>query len=290
MPNAQVGEPLLRDLARRAAEIRRDVVDAVYHGGSGHIGGALSITDVLVALYFHVMRFDPQNLKWPDRDRLVMSKGHCCAAMYACLAMLGVFPRAELRGLRTTGHFLQGHPDMVKTPGVEFTGGSLGQGLSGSLGMALAGKLDKRDYRVYCIIGDGECHEGQIWEAAMSASHHKLDNLCAVLDRNGLQIDGAVEDILSIEPIAKRWRSFGWHVIEIDGHDIDEILQALSVAKEIKGRPTLIVANTVKGKGVSFMEGSISFHGRAPNAEEYRKAMDELGDVLARVERQGVTA
>lgn len=290
MSGNHVGEKVLLDLMRRAAEVRRDVVDAVYHAGSGHIGGALSITDVLVGLYFHHMRFDPKQLDWPDRDRLVMSKGHCCAAMYACLAMMEVFPREELRGLRTTGHFLQGHPDPRKTPGVEFTGGSLGQGLSGSIGMALAGKMDKRDYRVYCIIGDGETHEGQIWEAAMSAAHHKLDNLVAVLDRNKLQIDGAVEDILSIEPIAKRWRAFGWHVIEIDGHDMDEIIAALNVAREIKGRPTMIVANTVKGKGVSFMEGSISFHGRAPNDDEYEKAMDELGDQMRRLERMGVVA
>ena len=290
MASDEVTEKKLAELMRRAAEVRRDVVDAVYHAGSGHIGGALSITDVLVALYFQHMRFDAKRLDWPDRDRLVMSKGHCCAAMYACLAMLGVFPREELRGLRTTGHFLQGHPDMLKTPGVEYTGGSLGQGLSGAVGMALAGKMDKREYRVYCVIGDGECHEGQIWEAAMSAAHHKLDNLVAVLDRNGLQIDGAVEDILSIEPIAKRWRGFGWHVIEIDGHDMDEILTALQVADEVEGRPILIVARTVKGKGVSFMEGSISFHGRAPSDEEYGKAMDELGDAIKRVERMGVTA
>ncbi|MBW3582783.1 MAG: transketolase [Euryarchaeota archaeon] len=283
-------ERLLRHLERRSAEVRKLVVDAVYHAGSGHIGGALSLTDALVCLYFHHMDYDPKRPDWEDRDRFVLSKGHTCAAMYACLALHGLFPVEELRGLRSTGHFLQGHPDMRKTPGVEFTTGSLGQGLSGSIGMALAARLDDKEYRVYCAIGDGECQEGQIWEAAASASHHGLDNLCVLLDRNGLQIDGPVEEIMSIEPLPKRWRSFGWHVIEVDGHDHDEILRALAVASEVKGQPTCIILKTIKGKGVSFMEGSISFHGRAPKDEEYQKAMEELGAELARIDRLGVTA
>ena len=221
------------------------------------------------------MRHDPKNPKWPDRDRLVLSKGHAAPALYAALAMSGYFPVEELKNLRKTGHFLQGHPCMKKVPGVDMSTGSLGQGLSAAIGMAIAGKLDKKDYRVFVIMGDGEMDEGQVWEAAASASHHSLDNLIAILDRNGLQIDGHTEEILNIEPIQWRWRAFGWDVIEVDGHNIEEILDAIHEADR-NAKPTLIIAYTIKGKGVSFMEGSLSFHGKPPSKEQYIKAMSEL--------------
>ncbi|MCD6299009.1 MAG: transketolase, partial [Thermoplasmata archaeon] len=255
--------------------IRKYVVDSVYMAGSGHPGGSLSIADILSCLYFHEMRHDPKNPKWPGRDRLVLSKGHAAPALYAALAMSGYFPVEELKNLRKTGHFLQGHPCMKKVPGVDMSTGSLGQGLSAAIGMAIAGKLDKKDYRVFVIMGDGEMDEGQVWEAAASASHHSLDNLIAILDRNGLQIDGHTEEILNIEPIQWRWRAFGWDVIEVDGHNIEEILDAIHEADR-NAKPTLIIAYTIKGKGVSFMEGSLSFHGKPPSKEQYIKAMSEL--------------
>ncbi|HHH77633.1 MAG TPA: transketolase [Thermoplasmatales archaeon] len=266
---------LIKDLQRKALLIRKYVVDSVYRAGSGHPGGSLSIADILSCLYFHEMRHDPKNPKWPDRDRLVLSKGHACPALYAALAMSGYFPVEELKNLRKTGHFLQGHPCMKKVPGVDMSTGSLGQGLSAAIGMAIAGKLDKKDYRVFVIMGDGEMDEGQVWEAAASASHHSLDNLIAILDRNGLQIDGHTEEILNIEPIQWRWRAFGWDVIEVDGHNIEEILDAIHEADR-NAKPTLIIAYTIKGKGVSFMEGSLSFHGKPPSKEQYIKAMSEL--------------
>jgi len=266
---------LIKDLQRKALLIRKYVVDSVYMAGSGHPGGSLSIADILSCLYFHEMRHDPKNPKWPDRDRLVLSKGHAAPALYAALAMSGYFPVEELKNLRKTGHFLQGHPCMKKVPGVDMSTGSLGQGLSAAIGMAIAGKLDKKDYRVFVIMGDGEMDEGQVWEAAASASHHSLDNLIAILDRNGLQIDGHTEEILNIEPIQWRWRAFGWDVIEVDGHNIEEILDAIHEADR-NAKPTLIIAYTIKGKGVSFMEGSLSFHGKPPSKEQYIKAMSEL--------------
>jgi transketolase len=278
-------EELLRDLAIHAAHIRKDIVQMVTAAGSGHPGGSLSITDTLACLYFHHMRHNPNDPKWADRDRFVMSKGQAAPALYATLSRAGYgIPREELKKLRQAGSILQGHVEMRHVPGVDFTTGSLGQGLSGAIGMALAARLDMKDWRVYCAMGDGENQEGQIWEAAMAAAHFKLDNLCAVLDRNGLQIDGPTEQIMSIEPIAKKWRAFGWHVVEIDGHDYNEILRALHEAEHVDGRPTLILAHTVKGKGVSFMEGSLSFHGRAPNPEEYVKAMQELDEQIGRAE------
>lgn len=276
-------ESLLRDLAVKAAHIRKDIVQTVYDAGSGHPGGSLSSTDVLVCLYFHHMRHNAKDPAWPDRDRFVMSKGQASPLMYALLAQAGYFPREWLRTFRQANSLLQGHVEM-KVPGVEFTTGSLGQGLSGAIGMALGARLDRKEYRTYCLLGDGETQEGQIWEAAMAASHYKLDNLCAILDRNGLQIDGPTEQIMSLGEAAKRWRSFGWHVIEIDGHDRDEILRALHEAETIKGQPSLILCKTVKGKGVSFMEGSLSFHGRAPNKDEYVKAMQELDDMIHKAE------
>ncbi|MEA2053687.1 MAG: transketolase [Candidatus Thermoplasmatota archaeon] len=269
---------LIKDLQRKALRIRKYVIDSVYRAGSGHPGGSLSIADILSCLYFHEMRHDPKNPGWPDRDRLVLSKGHASPALYAALAMAGYFPVSELKNLRKTGHFLQGHPCMRKVPGVDMSTGSLGQGLSVGIGMALAGKLDKKDYRVFVIMGDGEIDEGQVWEAAASASHHSLDNIIVILDRNGLQIDGHTEEILNLEPIQWRWRSFGWDVIEIDGHDIDEILNALHEADK-NDKPTLIIACTIKGKGVSFMEGTLSFHGKPPSDDQYVKAMSELGQV-----------
>ena len=266
---------LIKELQRKALLIRKYVIDSVYRAGSGHPGGSLSIADILSCLYFHEMRHDPKNPRWADRDRLVLSKGHAAPALYAALAMSGYFPVEELKNLRKTGHFLQGHPCMLKVPGVDMSTGSLGQGLSVGIGMAIAGKLDEKDYRVFVILGDGEMDEGQVWEAAASASHHSLDNLIAILDRNGLQIDGHTEEILNLEPMQWRWRAFGWDVIEIDGHNIEEILDALHEADK-NDKPTLIIAYTIKGKGVSFMEGSLSFHGKPPSDEQYLKAMSEL--------------
>ena len=275
LPYKMHDKELIKELQRKALLIRKYVIDSVYRAGSGHPGGSLSIADILSCLYFHEMRHDPKNPRWPDRDRLVLSKGHAAPALYAALAMSGYFPVEELKNLRKTGHFLQGHPCMLKVPGVDMSTGSLGQGLSVGIGMAIAGKLDEKDYRVFVILGDGEMDEGQVWEAAASASHHSLDNLIAILDRNGLQIDGHTEEILNLEPMQWRWRAFGWDVIEIDGHNIEEILDALHEADK-NDKPTLIIAYTIKGKGVSFMEGSLSFHGKPPSDEQYLKAMSEL--------------
>lgn len=266
---------LIKNLQKQALKIRKHVVTSIYHAGSGHPGGSLSITDILTCLYFHEMRYDPHNPAWEDRDRLVLSKGHSAPALYAALAEAGYFDAAHLKKLRKINHFLQGHPS-IGVPGVEISTGSLGQGLSIGIGIALAGKLDKKDYHVYVILGDGELDEGQVWEAAASASHYKLDNLIAILDRNGLQIDGPTEEIMTLEPIPLRWRAFGWNVIEIDGHDIEEILQAFRDAKKSK-KPTMIIAHTIKGKGISFMEGTLSFHGKSPTQEQYVKALSELG-------------
>lgn len=259
-----------------ALDIRGLIIDTIHEAGSGHPGGSLGITDVLTCLYWEHMKHDPENPRWEKRDRVIMSKGHCCPALYAVLAMQGYFPTEELKTLRKINSRIQGHPDMKKTPGVEFNGGSEGQGLSGSVGMALAAKLDGSRHRIFCIIGDGECQAGQIWEAAMAASHYRLDNLVGILDRNGLQIDGPTEEIMGIEPIAERWRAFGWHVLEIDGHDMEEILGALDKASRVSGKPTMIIAHTVKGKGVSYMEGTLSFHGKAPSKDEVSKAHTEI--------------
>jgi transketolase len=271
-------EALVLDLRRKALQIRKHVIDSVYRAGSGHPGGSLSIADILACLYFHEMRHDPEQPDWADRDRLVLSKGHAAPALYAALALAGFFPEGELKELRKTGHFLQGHPCMKKVTGVDMSTGSLGQGLSAGIGMALAGRLDTKDYRVFVILGDGEIDEGQVWEAAAAASHYQLGNLVAILDRNGLQIDGHTEEILSLEPIKWRWRAFGWRVLTVDGHDIDEILSALHEANK-NDRPTLIIAYTIKGKDVSFMEGTLSFHGKPPSDEQYVKAMSELEQI-----------
>jgi transketolase len=267
----------IEELKKIAHKVRIHIVKSTYTARSGHPGGSLSAVEILTALYFKVMKHDPKNPKWPDRDRFVLSKGHAAPALYAVLAEAGYFDVSELQKLRKLGSMLQGHPDMLKTPGVEASTGSEGQGLSIGVGMALASKLDARNNRIYVMIGDGENDCGQIWEAALAAAHFKLDNLTAILDRNKLQLDGPTEHIMSIEPVSAKWRAFGWNVTEVDGHDFSQILSAFESAKSVKSKPSMIVANTIKGKGVSFMEGNVKFHGKAPNDDEYRQAMKELG-------------
>ncbi|HWQ51733.1 MAG TPA: transketolase [Terriglobales bacterium] len=260
-----------------AAGIRRDIVDAVYRANSGHPGGSLGIADIVTALYFDEMNCEPKNPKDPGRDRLVLSKGHAAPVLYAALAEKGYFDREELKKLRRANAMLQGHPDMKGTPGVDMTTGSLGLGVSAACGMAKAAKIYGDDYRVYAILGDGELEEGQVWEAAMFAGHYKLDNLCVFVDFNGLQIDGALADVVNPCPIDEKLVAFGFSVISIDGHNFEEIFAALDKARQTKGVPTAIIAKTVKGKGVSFMENEAGWHGVAPNEEQYRAAMKELG-------------
>ncbi|HEY3298859.1 MAG TPA: transketolase [Armatimonadota bacterium] len=267
---------LLRTLEEKATEMRKDIVTMVNAANSGHPGGSLSSADILSALYFHVMKHDPNNTKWADRDRFVLSKGHASPVLYAALANAGYFPREEIKTFRKINSRLQGHPDRKKVPGVEFSTGSLGQGLSGACGMALAGKLDGKDYRVFCVVGDGESQEGQIWEAAMSAAHFGLDNLTVFTDHNGLQIDGPNCEVMNVEPLADKWRAFNWNVIEIDGHDFSQILDSVSDEKKVAGKPRMIMAKTIKGKGVSFMEGVCDWHGKAPSEEQLNKALCEL--------------
>lgn len=269
------------DLKRMANQIRQNIITMLVPAKSGHPGGSLSAADILSVLYFREMRVKPEEPHWEDRDRFVLAKGHAAPVLYAALAEKGFFPKEELLGLRQTGRMLQGHPDMRKVPGVDMSTGSLGQGLSAANGMALAGKLDKKDYRVYVLLGDGEMAEGQVWEAAMAAAHYKLDNVTAILDLNGLQIDGSTENVMNIEPIHDKWRAFGWHVISVDGHDIEALLAALAEAKATKGKPTILIANTIKGKGVSFMEDQADWHGSAPNAEQAEKALQELREEVA---------
>lgn len=267
----------MNDLENKALNIRRNVIKMIYTAQSGHPGGALSCVDILTALYFSEMNVDVNNPNDENRDRLVLSKGHSSAALYATLAERGFIKEEELCGFRNINSNLQGHPDMKKVHGVDMTSGSLGQGLSVANGMALAGKLDKKDYRVYCILGDGEIEEGQIWEAAMTSNHYKLDNLCVIVDNNNLQIDGKITDVINPTPIDEKFKSFGFNVINVkDGNDVDEIITALEKARKAKGRPTAIIAKTVKGEGVSFMENKCEWHGKAPNDEEYKKAMEDL--------------
>lgn len=261
-----------------AREIRREILKATAAAKSGHPGGSLSLAEIMTVLYFDEMKVDANDPQNPERDRFVMSKGHATPVLYATLALKGFFPVAELASFRQINSRLQGHPDMKHIPGVDFTTGSLGQGLSGALGMALAGKLDHSPRRVYTIIGDGECQEGQIWEAAMAASHYKLDNLVVILDYNNLQICGEICDVMNIEPIQDKWKAFGWHVIELDGHDFSQIRAALQGARATKGQPTLLLAHTVKGKGISFMENKAEWHGSAPNAEQLALALAELAE------------
>ena len=263
-------------LKEKAKEIRKSIVSMITEAKSGHPGGSLSATDILTALYFSEMNVDPTNPKMEGRDRFVLSKGHAAPAIYATLAEKGYFSKDELMTLRKFGSRLQGHPDMKKLPGIEISTGSLGQGLSVANGMALNAKMFNENYRTYVILGDGEVQEGQIWEAAMTAAHYKLDNLCAFLDSNNLQIDGNVTEIKGVEPLDKKWEAFGWNVIKIDGHDFEQILSALDKARECKDKPTMVIAKTIKGKGVSFMENVCGFHGVAPTVEELEKALAEL--------------
>ena len=260
----------------KAKEIRKSIVSMITEAKSGHPGGSLSATDILTALYFSEMNVDPANPKMEGRDRFVLSKGHAAPAIYATLAEKGYFSKDELMTLRKFGSRLQGHPDMKKLPGIEISTGSLGQGLSVANGMALNAKMFNENYRTYVILGDGEVQEGQIWEAAMTAAHYKLDNLCAFLDNNNLQIDGNVSEIMGVEPLDKKWEAFGWNVIKIDGHDFEQILSALDKARECKDKPTMVIAKTIKGKGVSFMENVCGFHGVAPTLEELERALAEL--------------
>ena len=266
----------IKYLSEIAKKIRKSIIQEVYYGKSGHIGGSLSIADIITVLYFDEMKIDPQNPNMENRDRFVLSKGHCSPALYATLAYRGFFAVEKLKTFRNINSNLQGHPDKKNIPGVDMSTGSLGQGLSIANGMALAGKIDKKDYRVYCILGDGEIEEGQIWESAMTANKYKLDNLCVIIDNNNLQIDGTIEEVMSSYPIDQKFRSFGFEIIKIDGHDINEILNAFEVAKNVKNKPTCIIAKTIKGKGVSFMENKAEWHGKAPNEEQYNKAMEEL--------------
>jgi transketolase len=266
----------LKDIARN---IRKDIVSMIHTSKSGHPGGSLSAVEILTALYFDEMNIDPNNCKMEDRDRFVLSKGHAAPVLYATLAHKGYFDRDELNGLRKINRMLQGHPDMKGTPGVDMSTGSLGQGFSVACGMAMASKLDNAPWRVYTLLGDGEVQEGIVWEAAMSAAHYKLDNMVAFLDYNGLQIDGKNEDVMNIGPIVDKFKAFGWNVIEIDGHDFDQIFAALDMAKETVGKPTMIVAKTIKGKGISFMENEAGWHGAAPNDNDLEIALADLGGV-----------
>lgn len=271
----QIEKAKIAELENKAKQIRRLIVKMLCEAGSGHPGGSLSAADLITALFFAVLRHNPAVPNWPERDRFHLSKGHCGPLLYAVLAESGYFPIDKLWTLRKFGSMLQGHPDR-RTPGIEVASGSLGQGLSVALGMALAGRVDQRDYRVYCLLGDGEIQEGNIWEAAMAASHYKCERLCAILDYNGFQIDGMTRDIMNLEPLALKWQAFGWNTLEIDGHNMEQILSAYEEAKACRNKPSIIIAHTIKGKGVSFMENVLDFHGRAPTKEETEKALKEL--------------
>lgn len=264
------------DLKQMAQGLRRSVLEMIYQAGSGHPGGSLSAVEVVTALFFCVLRHRPQDPRWSDRDRFILSKGHAVPLLYAVLAQMGYFPSSELSSLRRLDSRLQGHPDRDLSMGIETSTGSLGQGLSFGVGVALAGKLDHRNYQVYVLLGNGECDEGQVWEAAMSASHFKLDNLTAIVDHNEQQLDGWTKDVMDLGAFRDKWSSFGWEVMEVDGHNFDHILSALKRAKEVKGKPTVIISQTIKGKGVSFMENNPDFHGRAPTREELTRALEEL--------------
>jgi len=271
-------------LAVQAAKGRLLALEAVYTAASGHPGGSLSAMDILTTLYFHTMKVDPADPKNPDRDRFVLSKGHCTPALYAVLALKGYFPVEDIKLFRSITAHYSGHPDMNNVPGVDMSTGSLGQGVSAAVGMALAGKLDKKDYRVYTVLGDGEIEEGQTWEAVMAAAKFNLDNLCAVVDVNGLQIDGKTADVMPSEPLDKKYEAFGWNVIHVDGHDHAALIAAFEQAAAYKGKPTMLLAKTVKGKGISYMENNAGWHGKAPNAEQYEQGMNELKAALAELE------
>jgi transketolase len=268
----------VQELDNIAKKIRINILHMLTKAGSGHTGGSLSAVDIAVAIYFSKMKFNPDDPRWADRDRFILSKGHAAPLLYAIMAEAGYFPMETLDNLRKTESPLQGHPCCKSLPGIEVSTGSLGQGLSVANGMALGLRLDNNPARVYCIMGDGEIQEGQIWEAAMSAAHYKIDNLCGVVDNNELQIDGPVEEVMGIQPIHDKWEAFGWHAISIDGHDMKEILNALDEAESVKGKPTVIIANTTKGKGVSFFEDKVEYHGVAPSQEELDKAVKEINN------------
>ena len=265
----------ISELQKIALRLRRDIVQMIYTAGSGHPGGSLSSVEILTTLYFRILRHNPMEPYWPDRDRFILSKGHVAPVLYATLAESGYFPVQELQTLRKLGSRLQGHTEH-SLAGVEMSAGSLGQGLSFGIGCALAARLNKKDYRTYVLMGDGECDEGQVWEASMAAPHFKLDNLVAIVDKNGLQIDGFTKDIMNSEPLNEKFRAFGWHVIDVDGHDFQQLIEAFEHARTVKRQPVAIIAKTIKGKGVSFMENNVDFHGKAPNAAQFEMAMKEL--------------
>ena len=273
----------LKSLKTTAAKIRLGILEGVHAAASGHPGGSLSIAEILTYLYFKELNVDPKNPKWADRDRFVLSKGHTAPGLYATLAQKGFFDPAELKNLRHVDSFLQGHPDMKIIPGVDMSAGSLGLGISSACGMALAGKVDKKDYRVYTIVGDGESEEGQVWEAAMFAAHYKLDNLCVIVDWNGLQIDGPVAEVMNPTPHDKKFEAFGFHVISVDAHDFEQLEKAFEEAKTVKGKPTAIIAKSVKGKGVSYMENEVKWHGSAPNDELYEQAVSEITEAMKNI-------
>lgn len=275
------------ELAKAANRVRKGIVSSVYSAKAGHPGGSLSAADIYTFLYFEEMNVDPKNPKDPDRDRFVLSKGHTAPGYYSTLANRGFFPVEDLLTLRKLGSYLQGHPDMKHIPGVDMSSGSLGQGISAAVGMALAGKMDQKDYRVYTLLGDGEIQEGQVWEASMFAGARNLDNLCVIVDNNGLQIDGRIEDVCSPYPIDQKFEAFNFHVINVDAHNFDELRAAFAEARAQKGKPTAIIAHSVKGKGVSFMENNAGWHGKAPNDEEYAVAMADLDKIDAELEKAG---
>ncbi len=266
----------VKQMEATAKRLRRHIISMTGKAGSGHPGGSLSAVEIVTALYFGLLRHNPKDPHWPDRDRFILSKGHAAPLLYAALAECSYFPVEELSTLRQLDSRLQGHTDRTVTPGVEMSAGSLGQGLSFAIGVALAGRLNLQEYRVYVLLGDGECDEGQVWEAAMAAAHFKLDNLVATVDNNGQQIDGWNRDVMNLDPFNKKWQAFGWHAIEVDGHDLAQLIDAFDQAKLIKGQPTVIIAHTIKGKGVSFMEDNPDFHGKAPTAAEVEIALKEL--------------
>ena len=268
----------VKELEKISNEVRKDIIKCVHSAKSGHPGGSLSIADVMTVLFFYEMNIDKNNPENPDRDRFVLSKGHCSPALYGVLAEKGFFDRNELAEFRNINSRLQGHPDMKHIPGVDMSTGSLGQGLSAANGMAIAGKLDNKDYRVYTVLGDGEIEEGQVWEAAMTSHKYKLDNLCVIVDNNNLQIDGTIEEVINPYPIDEKFKSFGFEVFEVNGNNIEDIMEALKKAKEVKGKPTCIIAKTIKGKGVSFMENKVEWHGKATSEEEFNLAMEELNN------------
>ena len=269
----------VEELEKKAKTIRKGIIESVYEAKSGHPGGSLSIADILTVLYFNELKIDENNPNWEERDRVILSKGHCSPALYSVLANRGFFKVEDLKTFRKIDSYLQGHPDKNKVPGVDMTTGSLGQGLSIANGIALMGKLQNKNYRVYAVLGDGEIEEGQIWEAAMTSNKYKLDNLCVIIDNNNLQIDGSIEEVMSSYPIDEKFKSFGFQIINIDGHNIQEIMDAFEVAKNVKNKPTCIIAKTIKGKGISFMENRVEWHGKAPTEEQYKIAMKELSNI-----------